>query len=206
MRIETEANIASLESQNKLRNMPPRHVKYEIHEDEVACRQDQPAHFRSQESLFLWLAKSASIELEHVKDISLRITDIDMMALFEPTPSTSPELRIWDMYEKELEKICGACGRLPNLCSLIILEPTDLHSYLFRDLYTRVLQRLPVCLPAGCSLCVPLSSKHLDVREDEGHVKASIEEEYVRSDSTRPDTPPNDTTQKVDVWIKDEPA
>ncbi|KAF1347871.1 hypothetical protein BDV97DRAFT_400076 [Delphinella strobiligena] len=185
--------------------MSPRHVKCEMHQEEVACHHDQPAHFRSQQSFFLWLAESPSIELEHVKDISLRITDIDMTALIKPTPSpSSPEPRIWDMYEKELEKICDGFGRLPNLTHVTILEPTALHSHLFRDLYTRVLQRLPVCLPAGCSLCVPLVQP-LDAW-DERHAKTSIEKDYVRSDSTRPDTPPTTPRSNAEVMIKDEPT
>lgn len=94
--------------------------------------------FESSLSLFRCIESSNPAQIATIKDVTLRLTDIDTSVIFSrPRDADSKQSGIMTLYEEELQRLDGALMKLSDLRRLTILEPPSTHSYLFRDLVDR---------------------------------------------------------------------
>lgn len=149
---EVRALILTLASQNNPSPTSLLLINHEVRREAIACLYSRPASFQSQTDLSAWLSRSHSTNLARVQEISLRLQDIDTLCRVDTDPRKP---LLWTMYADELAKLCAGFGKLPNLRAVRILDPRSLHSFLFRDMHCRFLQRLPALLPPGCAYSIP---------------------------------------------------
>lgn len=150
--LEVRAYIMELASQDNPQRISLLLVSRDLHMEAAPYIYNQHATFESQALFFTWLAQSHPANLLRVREMSLRLSDIDVSSRID---SSHNQPVLWDMYADELTRLCDSFRRLPNLCKLRILDPRSLHSHLFKDLVHQFLRHLPTLLPPGCSCCMP---------------------------------------------------
>lgn len=129
---DCEPTLAFLQTCRQI-NMEAQAVLYERH-----------AHFDSQSSLFGWIERSRSSNLNRVKTLTLRITDIDLSSLLGPYEDQQhARASAWSLYQDELNKLDRALTALPGLLELTIKPPKHSHSQLLRSMYLSFLVLIP---------------------------------------------------------------
>lgn len=109
---------------------------------------ERPVDFASQAKLFSWVERSKEQDLERVKDLAIRLVDVDLTPLFNTTPSQhSNGPSAWDLYQRELVRLDDALLALPALENLTIMPPDTHKSMFVRSMYTCFLARIPLRCP-----------------------------------------------------------
>ena len=109
---------------------------------------ERPVGFASQTKLFSWIERSKEQDLRRVKDLAIRLVDVDLTPLFNATPSQhSNGPSAWDLYQRELVQLDEALLALPNLENLTIMPPDTHKSMFVRSMYTCFLARIPLRCP-----------------------------------------------------------
>ena len=131
---------------------------YSIDEDEdlsllQTCRQvnmeaqpvlyRRPKSFTSQSKLFSWIDRGQRANLERVRMLKLQLTDVDLSALLQQTPSKRKPTTAWSLYQAELEQLQEALRSMPNLSSLTIIPPKGSGSMLLTSFYRDFLASIP---------------------------------------------------------------
>ncbi|CAK3824662.1 Hypothetical predicted protein [Lecanosticta acicola] len=109
----------------------------------------RPINFPSQTRLMAWITRSSQTDLNRVRTLTLRLTDVDFSPLFEssPTNRTTARPTAWNLYQQELETLDKALQSLPNLVHLAIIPPERNNSQLLRSMYFSFLGLIPERLP-----------------------------------------------------------
>lgn len=214
LRVDKPASAASGEPVLSFLHLPPE-IRLAIYEvvlvdniDSTAilqiCRQinmeahevlyQRPSSFNTQAKLFAWIERSRIANLNRVRKITLRLTDVDLTSLLE-TPSSKRQTRttVWSLYKDDLQKLEQSLSTLPNLSSLTIIPPKICHSHLLKNMYHTFLSEIPRRCPRLKRLEIYDSDNLLDTvpaLKDVRHVtftasssKASVESKEDRGDS-----------------------
>lgn len=104
----------------------------------------RPIKLSSQAKLFDWIRRSRSSNLRQVKNLTLRLTDIDLSPLLDPgILQTHPQISAWTLYNDEIAHLDRAFRAIPALVELTIIPPRIIHSQLLRGLYLSLLALIP---------------------------------------------------------------
>lgn len=105
---------------------------------------ERPIKLSSQAKLFEWIQRSRHTNLRQVKNLSLRLTDIDLSPLLDPDAIfNNPSLSAWTLYSTETNNLDAAFNQLPGLQELTISPPRIIHSQLLRGMYQTLLALIP---------------------------------------------------------------
>nr|OQO23936.1 hypothetical protein B0A51_11065 [Rachicladosporium sp. CCFEE 5018] len=115
--------------------------------------------FPSQHKLVSWTAQHSQTDLNRVRDLTLRLSDIDLTSLLEGNPRGG----VWSLYAVHLAELQSSLRHLPNLKKLTVVPPRNMHSTLLRGFYLTLLSMIPKLWPR---------LKLLVVHDDEGTLKA----------------------------------
>lgn len=108
----------------------------------------RPVSFPSQSKLFAWIERSRENDLKRVRTLTLRLTDIDLSPLLDPTASRpSGGQSAWSLYQQELERLDGALRCLPGIEQLSIIPPKRMQSSLLKGIYLSFLNQLSLRCP-----------------------------------------------------------
>jgi len=113
----------------------------------------RPLSFTSQTDLFAWIGRSRSTNLKRVRDLTLRLTDVDLSPVLSPDHRQT-RMSVWALYQSELERMDHALASLPNLAALTITPPGPSHSQLLRGMYFSILALIPQRHPKLHSLVI----------------------------------------------------
>lgn len=101
-------------------------------------------NFDSQAKLFTWIAKSTARNLNRVRTITLRLTDVDLNSLLEDSgPKRRTRSTLWSLYVRDRERLEQSLSALSNLSKLTIVPPQIGHSQLLKNLYHSFLAEIP---------------------------------------------------------------
>ncbi|KAK3115461.1 hypothetical protein LTR53_005163 [Teratosphaeriaceae sp. CCFEE 6253] len=121
-------------------------VCHQINTEALPTLYQRRLTFDSQADLFAWLNRSRSTNLQRVRSLTLKLTDVDLAPVLDPEPRYS-SISVWTLYQRELERLDEALSALPNITSLTVAPPTARHSQLLRGLYLSFLALIPQRLP-----------------------------------------------------------
>jgi len=108
----------------------------------------RPIKLSSQTKLFDWLRRSRASNLKQVKNLTLRLTDIDLSPLLDPDIiRDEPQTSAWTLYNDEIVRLDRAFRSLPALTELTVIPPRIIHSQLLRGLYLSLLALIPKHYP-----------------------------------------------------------
>ena len=131
--IDPNASISTLLQSCKQINMEAQPALYK-----------RPTSFKSQINLFAWIDRSRRSNLNRVRTLTLRLTDVDLTPLFDrSSPSRRSKTNIFTLYETELRRLDDAFAALSNLTNLTIVPPRICQSQLLKGLYYSFLALLP---------------------------------------------------------------
>lgn len=123
----------------------------------------RPIKLSSQAKLFDWIRRSRSSNLRQVKNLTLRLTDIDLSLLLDPDAlQQDPPTSAWTLYNDEIVHLDRALRSLPGLTELTIIPPRIIHSQLLRSLYLSFLALIPKHYPRLRLLVIHDESTILD--------------------------------------------
>jgi hypothetical protein len=115
------------------------------HHTDAAIVLGLPMSFSSQAKLYAWLSTASDSDIKRLRDLTLRLTDIDLTPLFENHHPSSPsssrrESRqsAWSLYQQDLEKLDRAMKSLTGLAELTIIPPEQ-GTALVRGMYLTAL-------------------------------------------------------------------
>ncbi|OQO07981.1 hypothetical protein B0A48_06774 [Cryoendolithus antarcticus] len=115
--------------------------------------------FPSQHKLSSWTAQHSQTDLNRVRDLTLRLSDIDLTPLLEGNPRGG----VWSLYAAHLAELQSSLRHLPNLKKLTVVPPRNTHSTLLRGFYLTLLSMIPKLWPR---------LKLLVIHDDEATLKA----------------------------------
>nr|OQO15593.1 hypothetical protein B0A51_17719 [Rachicladosporium sp. CCFEE 5018] len=115
--------------------------------------------FPSQHKLLSWIAQHSQTDLNRVRDLTLRLSDIDLTPLLEGNPRGG----VWSFYAAHLAELQLSLRHLPNLKKLTVVPPRNMHSTLLRGFYLTLLSMIPKLWPR---------LKLLVIHDDEATLKA----------------------------------
>lgn len=154
----------------------------------------RPIKLSSQAKLFDWIRRSRSSNLRQVKNLTLRLTDIDLSPLLDPEAlQAKPQMSAWTLYNDEIVHLDRALRALPALLELTIIPPRIIHSQLLRSLYLSLLALIPEHYPRLRLLVIHDESAVLEaVAALQGLPKVTFKEPVTPSRSPQSaSTPPN---------------
>lgn len=123
----------------------------------------RPIKLSSQAKLFDWAARSRGSNLKQVKNLTLRLTDIDLSPLLDPDLIyEQPSISAWSLYDDEIGRFDTAFRALPGLTELTIIPPRIIHSQLMRSMYLTLLALIPQHYPRLRLLVIHDESAILD--------------------------------------------
>ena len=104
----------------------------------------RPSFFDSQAKLFAWIHTSRVQNLNRVRTITLRLSDVDLNTLLDQQRLTRhTRTSIWALYREELEQLEWSLSALPNLSTLTIVPPKIGCSQLLKNMYHIFLSEIP---------------------------------------------------------------
>lgn len=146
LRLPTEMRLAIYEAAllNSSDKLALLRTCWQINMEAQAVLYQRPTSFSSQAKLFAWIERSRRTNLERVRTLSLRLTDIDLSPFFEAgITQRRKRMSAWSMYQTELERLEQALISLPNLSRLTIIPPRLGRSQLLKGLYRSFLGMIP---------------------------------------------------------------
>lgn len=100
--------------------------------------------FDCQSKFFTWISKSSVRNLNRVRTITVRLTDVDLESLLDESSSKRrTRTTIWSLYRNDSHKLEQSLSALPNLSRLTIIPPELGHSLLLKDMYHSFLAEIP---------------------------------------------------------------
>lgn len=100
--------------------------------------------FHSQARFFAWISRSRARNLNRVRTITLRLTDVDLDSLLdELSGKRRTRTTIWSLYRNDLYRLEQSLSALPNLSRLTVVPPKIGHSLLLKDMYHSFLAEIP---------------------------------------------------------------
>lgn len=125
----------------------------EVYSDAHKLLFQRPLLVRSQPALHQWLEQAPQDLLQHVTEAILDLQDVDLRPLLSPivSPTTEPDsvprLRVWELYESELEQLSQALGKLRNVKTFTLRALPGRQSHLYREFLMKVLGLLGTLFP-----------------------------------------------------------
>ncbi|KAK3072207.1 hypothetical protein LTR53_007238 [Teratosphaeriaceae sp. CCFEE 6253] len=117
-------------------------VCHQINTEALPTLYQRRLTFNSQADLFTWLNRSRSTNLQRVRSLTLKLTDVDLAPVLDPAQRYS-SAGVWTLYQRELERLADALAALPKVTTLTVTPPTARHSQLLRGLYLSFLALIP---------------------------------------------------------------
>ena len=105
----------------------------------------RPASFTSQAKLFDWIERSSRPNLQRVRTLTLRLTDVDLTPLLvsiDPSPRQTRS-SAWALYHDELQQLDDALSSLTKLSVLTVIPPRLGRSEFLKNLYHSFLAAIP---------------------------------------------------------------
>ena len=164
----------------------------------------RPIKLSSQAKLFDWIKRRRNSNLRQVKNLTLRLTDIDLSPLLDPENlQTRPQMSAWTLYNDEIARLDRAFWALPALAELTIIPPRIIHSQLLRGLYLSLLALIPEQYPRLRLLVIHDESAVLKaVAALQGLPKVTFKEPATPSRSPRSASTPPSTCQSPTKQVR----
>nr|OQO16612.1 hypothetical protein B0A51_18431 [Rachicladosporium sp. CCFEE 5018] len=99
--------------------------------------------FASQQKLLAWTPQHSPANLNSVRDLTLRLADIDLSPVLAGTIKGG----VWSSYASHLAELSATLRHLPSLEKLTVVPPRNLHSTLLRGFYITLLSMLTKLWP-----------------------------------------------------------